>query len=349
MTTANETDRAARALRPVLTCLAWGAMTGVLLTALLPASLVARIAPYPFLLSVVFLGLPHGAWDHLVVAAARGWRLSLLYLAGTCLVYSALVLVYSAFWFAAPTAAFAAFIVVSWLHWGQGDAAYLRLFVPARADVPAWLTWLVRGGAPILLPIFRFPQEYARIAAGVTGLFDGTGTRNAAHYLPSPAVCAAGTGLLAVLAALYLTLLWRASPRGTPARRVAIEDCAEIVLLYVVFAVANPVLAVGVYFSFWHGLRHIGRLLILDETCRARCAAGRVGAAAARFAVQCLPILAASLLMLTGAYQWATRAGVGGASSALFVYLALIAALTFPHFLLVCWLDRQKMPERPRG
>ncbi|MBC8103928.1 MAG: Brp/Blh family beta-carotene 15,15'-dioxygenase [Cytophagales bacterium] len=328
---------ATAALRPWMTYPAWTAMGLILLaTALLSPQMVARIAPYPFLFSLVFLGLPHGAWDHRVVAAAGGRHLSLRHLMAVCTIYLVLVALYGVLWLAAPTPAFVLFIVISWLHWGQGDAAYLHLWSPVPAGPPSWLTWLVRGGAPILLPVFRFPEEFARIASGVTGLF---GPARAADWLPPPWVRGGGLLLLALLAAAYGILLFRAFRRGSGSDRTAArEDAAEVALLYLVFSVANPVLAVGIYFCVWHGLRHIGRLLLLDTRNRALCAEGRVAAAGTRFGGQCLPILLASLGLLAGAYGWAVRDS-SGTPDGLFVYLALISCLTFPHFLLVCWLD----------
>ncbi|MBC8138234.1 MAG: Brp/Blh family beta-carotene 15,15'-dioxygenase [Fibrella sp.] len=319
---------------------AWGAMALVLLaTVLLPARTVSAIALYPFLISLVFLGLPHGAWDHRVIAAAWGIPLSWRHLTLVCAAYVLMVGLYGVLWLAAPPVAFVLFIAQSWLHWGQGDAAYLRLWLTTRTGVPLWLIWIVRGGAPILLPIFRFPEEFARTAGGVTGLFK---LQRAELWSLPPWVCGAGLLLLAVFVAAYLICVVRSLSPGNPmSRAAACEDAAEVALLYTVFAVANPVLAVGIYFCCWHGIRHIGRLLLLEETSRVLCAVGQTAAAGARFGWQCLPILLAALGMLWGAYLWATCAGASdGATTALSVYLAMIACLTFPHFLLVCWLDR---------
>ncbi len=325
---------------------AWGAMILVLIaTVLLPTRTVSAIALYPFLISLVFLGLPHGAWDHRVIAAARGTTLSWHHLTIVCAAYTLMVGLYGALWLAAPPLAFVLFIVQSWLHWGQGDAAYLQSRYATRTGPPQWLTWIVRGGAPILLPIFRFPEEFARIAGGVTGLFT---PQRAGTWLLPPSLCGSGLFLLTVSVVAYLILVVRSPGRADPASRVvAVEDVAEVSLLYTVFAVANPVLAVGIYFCCWHGLRHIARLLLLEESSRVLCATGRVAAAGVCFGWQCLPILLAALGMLWGAYLWAVRTGASdGTTTALSVYLAMIACLTFPHFLLVCWLDHVQSQDR---
>ena len=329
-------------LCPWMTYPAWGAMGAVLLaTLLLPAATVAAIAPYPFLLSLVFLGLPHGAWDHRVVAAVTGTRLSPGHLAGVCAAYLLPVALYAGLWVAAPAPAFALFIALSLIHWGQGDVAYLRMAECTGSGRPAWLTGLVRGAAPILLPVLRFPDDFARTASGVVGLFSEA---NPAHWVPSPLACGVGLLLLGAFVAIYLRFTWREYSRGD--RAAARSDAAEIALLYTVFAVANPVLAVGMYFCLWHGARHIGRLLLLDDASRALCAVNRVPIALLRFGWQTLPILAASLGLLALVYGWATRTAPGDPQTALSVYLALIAALTFPHFLLVCWMDTRESPVR---
>ncbi len=332
------TGAAKAALHPYLTYPAWGAMCLTLAACLfLPAPMVAKIAPYPFALSVVFLGLPHGAWDARVVAAVRKTPRTFSYYAMVCAAYLLPMILYGAAFFAIPGAAFAAFIALSWIHWGQGDAAYLREWFGngGYKPVPAWLVWLVRGGAPIVLPILRFPESFERIARSVVRLF--APVRRGDWQIP-PGVTNAGLWLLGALVAVYIVFALR---RLRFDRAAVIADIGEVALLYTVFAVSNPLLAVGVYFCFWHGLRHIGRLLLLDDTSAAYCAGGQVLRAGARFAWQCLPIMAASLLILAGAYLLTISTVPGDADSdmAIAVYLALIACLTFPHFLLVCWLD----------
>ncbi|MBC8142543.1 MAG: Brp/Blh family beta-carotene 15,15'-dioxygenase [Armatimonadetes bacterium] len=333
------TDAAKNALRPYLTYPAWSAMVLVLIVSLLlPAPLVTKIAPYPFALSVVFLGLPHGAWDHRVLAAVRGDVLTLRHLSLVCGAYIVPMLAFGALFFALPGAAFIAFILLSWIHWGQGDAAYIRDAFPGYKAVTVWLVWLVRGGAPIVLPVLRFPETFARIARGVVGLFVPQSEMGANDWTLSPVAANAGLIVLGALVAVYVLLALR---RIRTHRAAVTHDVGEIALLYIVFALSDPLLAVGVYFCFWHGLRHIGRLLLLDKVSAGLCAGGRVWAAGARFVGQCLPILLASLLILAGVYLWAIRAAPGGGNgdTALSVYLALIACLTFPHFLLVCWMD----------
>jgi len=48
-----------------------------------------------------------------------------------------------------------------------------------------------------------------------------------------------------------------------------------------------------------------------------------------------------ALGFLAGLFWWPGRTHVG-IGSFVFLYLSLIAALTFPHFLLVLWMDREE-------
>lgn len=342
---------AVRNLRFWVTIPAWASLAfALILSLVLPPVLLRRVSLLPFLVSLLFLGLPHGAWDHRVMAAARGLPLRLAFVAAFCGVYLGLVVAYGALWPVAPTAAYLLFIGMSWLHWGQGDAAYLRIWGDARSGRGAsLLVWLVRGGAPIALPILTHPQAFARAAADITdrfrdgGIAGSVGPEPWAAWLP-PSVCVAGLLILGALVALYLRRSFERNggwERAAWKKRTFREDTGEIILLYTVFALADPIFAVGIYFCLWHGLRHIARLALLDDNLRRLCAEGDVGAAARQFGRQTLLIMAASLALLGGVYlYWAgTVQSAGGFVS---LYLALIAALTFPHFLLTLWLDARR-------
>ena len=91
------------------------------------------------------------------------------------------------------------------------------------------------------------------------------------------------------------------------------------------FGVLPALAAVGFYFAFWHGLRHVRRLMRWDN----------IGWG--EFARQAAPATLGALVML-GALALAVRHGPGGLG-AVGVYLALIAALTVPHAAVVTFLD----------
>jgi Brp/Blh family beta-carotene 15,15'-monooxygenase len=346
-----ELTEAVKNLRFWVTIPAWASLaTALILSLVLPPDLLRRISLLPFLVSLLFLGLPHGAWDHRVMSAAERAPLRLTFVAAFCVIYLALVAAYGALWPLAPTVAYLLFIAMSWLHWGQGDAAYLRIWGHARTGrMASLLVWLVRGGAPIALPILTHPQAFAQAAADITSRFRDSsnltpvGPELWKQWLP-PLTCRVGLFVLGALVVLYLIRSFQSNGGWESAMRHKgkfREDAGEVGLLYTVFAFADPIFAIGIYFCLWHGLRHIARLLLLDDNLRSLCSGGYVGAAALRFGQQTLLIMGASLSLLGGVYlYWApTVQSVGGFVS---LYLALIAALTFPHFLLTIWLDARR-------
>ena len=287
---------------------------------------------------MVFLGLPHGALDHLAPLFILHKRLTLRYLALFVLGYAALVIIYLVFWHLSPLAALAVFLLCSWLHWGQGDAYFLRVFDAQPAPRSAWgrfLIWAVRGGLPILLPPLAHPQAFAQVAGGILRWY---GERMA--WTLTSAQRDAGLAVLALAIAAYLWQSWRLS------RSVFWRDAGEVALLLVYFLVVPAILAVGIYFCVWHSARHIARLMLLDDADRAPLARRQIGRCVLHSAVQALPMTLGALGFLAGLFWWQGRAHVGvshhGVGSFVFLYLSLIAALTFPHFLLVLWMDRKE-------
>ncbi len=328
---ASLTPAAAR-LRPLLTWPAWLLCLALTVWAPLFPAAAQRAEFYPFAVGLLLLGLPHGALDHLA-PFRRERRAQIQFFAG----YIAAVLLYLAFWRLAPVAALLVFLVISWLHWGQGDYAYLRLFEhrpsPA-APFGALLIWLGRGGLPILLPILAWPGTFARVGAGLTRWYGGVG-------LPAPgrSFVFSGLAVLLLLTLLYLRHSWRDAGGAT---RGFWRDLGETLLLWIFFWRVPPILAVGTYFCVWHSARHLGRLMLLDPVASDWLARGRWWHSAARLALQSLPLTCGALLLLGGLYGLQKPHGPASLPGLVFLYLSLIAALTVPHFAVVCDLDRRQ-------
>ena len=308
-------------------------LLGVGVFALVFPSLALQWQFWPFVIGMVFLGLPHGALDHLAPLFLLHKRLTPAYLALFVLGYAALVLLYLVFWHLSPLAALAVFLLCSWLHWGQGDAYFLAVFSgqPRPRTVSGkFLIWAVRGGLPIVLPPLAHPAAFKQVAGGILGWYGG-----------QTGLTLSQTGREIGLAVIGLTIaayLWQSWTLSKTAFR---QDAGEIALLLAFFLIVPAILAVGVYFCIWHAARHLARLMLLDDADRVPLMRGQIGRCVLRSAAQALPMTVGALGFLAGLWWWQGHAqtNVGGF---VFLYLSLIAALTFPHFLLVLWMDREE-------
>jgi Brp/Blh family beta-carotene 15,15'-monooxygenase len=101
-----------------------------------------------------------------------------------------------------------------------------------------------------------------------------------------------------------------------------------------------------VYFALWHGLRHVGRLVLVDD--RAAAALGRddLSGALGRFARDAAPLTLGGFLVVA-AVGLSVPAGVAAPGDLLAVSLVAIAAMTLPHVVVVAWLDRKQGVWRP--
>jgi len=301
----------------------------------------------PWAVGLLIVGIPHGALDHRVGGLEESGRTSPAFLAG----YVALMAAVLALWWWAPLVALVGFLAVAAFHFGQGDlywsrAARYGLDAEGRIDAgadrrPAWrlaLFLAARGLVPVVVPVLAFPEAFVRAADALTGRLFG----DSARWSFSDEARTAASALMGVLIAAHLAAL-AAEAIGSPARsrRPAIAEAAGTALLVSLFAVAPPVLAMGVYFHAWHSVRHIGRLLPLAGATRESARRGRWLEAFARFHLAALPTSLAALAMMA-VLGWSLRGRLGEAGDLGLAALALIAALTVPHVLVVLRLDRRQ-------
>jgi Brp/Blh family beta-carotene 15,15'-monooxygenase len=293
----------------------------------------------PLIASVLVIGLPHGAVDHLVIARKRGEPLTARWLAivgGLYLLFGGL---YAIVWFVWPVAEFVFFILLTWFHWGQGELYPLRDIVGAEylhAPSQKVLTVIVRGGAPMLVPLVAFPEQYEFVASSLIGLFDGsTAAALAPVFEPGPRAVVAAVYGTTVLATVLLGFV----------RRNTLEpwliDAGELLGLTGFFLIVPPVLAIGIYFCFWHSLRHVIRTVLLHDDSVQALNRSQIGPAASQFARDATPMTAGALLLLGGLYLLVPRSP-GGTAELAVLYLVLIAILTLPHVVIVTWLDREQ-------
>jgi Brp/Blh family beta-carotene 15,15'-monooxygenase len=318
---------------------AWGTVAAVTVGAVVLGTAGVTVPPWtqylPLAASLVVFGLPHGAVDHLASARVVDRPATPAWLGGVGLLYLLLGGVYVAFWVVAPVAAAAFFVGLTWFHWGQGDLYALDVLdgdylrgVGVRTG-----TLVVRGGLPMLVPLLRFPDQYRMVVDAWVALF---GSDVGAAWLASPRVrTTLGVGFAAVT---FGTLLWgRRRADGTSARRAWRRDAVETLLLWVFFLVVPPLVAVGVYFCVWHSLRHVVRLVGVDDGARRVLVQRGAVPALARTGREAVPLTALSLLLLVGfGAAVGVRTGVRELAA---LYLVFVAVVTLPHVAVVTWMD----------
>jgi Brp/Blh family beta-carotene 15,15'-monooxygenase len=293
----------------------------------------------PLAVSIILLGLPHGAVDHLAIARAEGETADLAAIGRVFVLYTFVGILYAINWFLAPAIAFVLFIFVTWVHWGQGDlfslvglenADHIRS-VPQRVG-----TILIRGGLPMLVPLVAFPEWYRTVATDIVGLF----APDRVHVLESVFRTDVRITLAIGFGSLILWTLAVGYIRAETARSWRL-DTAETVGLGVYFALVPPVLAIGIYFCVWHSLRHIVRLMLLDGDTKVALETGEFRTAFTRFARDATPLTIGALVILGG-----LSIGVPNPPQTVpewtGLYLAFIAIVTLPHVIVVTVMDRKQ-------
>ncbi len=285
---------------------ATGLMAAFCLAALLgvPFGLAAQVGV--LLAGIVVVGVPHGAFDHLV-ARRRLERLGRWWWAPFGVGYLGLAGLVWLAWMAAPGLTLAGFLAASVLHFGLGDVEDGL----APAGVPRAVAVLAYGGLPLLLPMALHPAASAPVLAALAeapvstmqGVLSGT-----VWLLPPWA------------AAFAWTLIEARRERRGVAERLATAAG---------FALLPPLLAFGLYFGAGHSVRHVLRLGAWRDA--------RDPVAAARWLARVM--LPAGLACAAGLGALALL-GQDVTAGVLAPMFRVIAALTLPHMVVTAWLDR---------
>jgi len=323
-------------LRPLVFALGWGALAVAAVPAVAGLRLPLALQYAPLVASVLVLGLPHWAVDHLAIARTRGRRPDLWAVSRVVGLYVVVGGAYAVGWFLAPAAAFALFIFLTWFHWGQGDLYALVALADAdylQSRVQRVGVIVVRGGLPMLVPLLAFPEWYRRVATTLVGRFAPGAVAALSPAFRPDARLGLGLAYGAVVAGTLAVGYARAGDPG-PWRL----DAAETLGLIGFFAVVPPVLAIGVYFCLWHSLRHIARLLLVDDGAITALSDGLPAAAFSRFARDALPLTLVSIALL-GGFALLVPNPPQTVPEWVGLYLVFIAVVTLPHVVVVTVMD----------
>jgi Brp/Blh family beta-carotene 15,15'-monooxygenase len=276
------------------------------------------------LIGLLGLGLMHGACDQLVLPAVgqvRGRQTT--YFLRFTLGYLSLAAAAGLGWWLWPGIAISLFFLLTVWHWGSADAP------PQPGQRTLWvLHSVLRGTLLFAVPLRWWPGELSHHVNGLLA-FAGALPLNPAWFTRLaaglwPLVVAGHLGLWGYYAFQGATQRWR-------------TDVGEVGLLLALFLTLSPLLALGVYFVFWHSLQH---MLRLNRVFGYATGVGRprswaiLGQEVAFFTKRALPSLGLSLLVPAGLYLLLPTRLVGG-NNLLGIAVVTAALLTLPHALLV--------------
>ncbi|MEM8485006.1 MAG: Brp/Blh family beta-carotene 15,15'-dioxygenase [Bacteroidota bacterium] len=304
----------------------------------------------PLLASMLFLGLPHGAVDHMVLLQLQNKVCSPVALARVIFPYLVLAGCYLVMWFLTPALAFGLFILITWFHWGQGDVHTLVIFARAAHLTSVHmrrLALVVRGGLPMLIPLLAFPEVYQEVFTGITSRFTTAAATDITWPFAPSFRLGMGLGFAGLTTFYFLygfyKLRWGLN-------RAYLEDLAEVILLAVLFASVHPLVAIGLYFCCWHAVRHIARIVVFsvrdDQPDTGHQVEMKHGAiklpvikqGIRRFFIQALPTTLVALLGLGMLHALVPHTPESVAEFT-GLYLVLIAVLTVPHVWVVWRMD----------
>ena len=300
-----------------LACLAAAAAAGI---ACGPAWSEAA-AIWPWLVSLVVVGLPHGAADWAVtrqtcpVGTCR-W-MAAAYFAGMALVLAAFMIL--------PVPVVALFAAVSIWHFGMAHADGQT---PPIDEEPLaqGLAALARGGLVLGVPMARWPGETAAVADDVVSLI----ADHAASVSPG-IVRVVGIVCCVAAVAAFVAEATRSWSRPAPRRRT-LETAGELAVFAAVGLTTAPLFAVGLYFLCWHAWR---QMLLLAPVVAGRAPADAASLVRTLVAIHraALPLLLPTWLAVAAA--WWLLSPTHSARDLALLSLVVYLVVTPSHDLLI--------------
>ena len=260
------------------------------------------------------IGIPHGAMDHLVTlpksAPVRMALFVIIYVAIALLAIYAILR-----W---NVWGFILVVVMSAIHFGIGDAAFLseRDSLSGDSRISAWFYAPAAGLLPVAIPLVnsRSTDALEKVNPALIDWHRG--------YTTEILI------LVAVVATLSLLALLQ---------RKRFRDAIDIALLAALASFAPPLVAFAVYFGCWHAMRHTARLTSLLPNSESAYLRGRPGQAFIAAVIPGLPALVGTFIfvvILAGFVQQDLS------DKFLWLTLVTIWALTVPHMIVTARLDR---------
>ncbi len=309
----------------------------------------------PWVVALLFFGLPHGGIDHRIPALmVGGWqrRETVIFV----IAYLLAIGLFLGLWGVSPDLGLSLFFLVSLLHFGQGDVYWSRSYgLLAETGAGAGggrfgglsraaykvLMLLTRGSLPVLLPWLAHPGEFQQITRELGGFLPGLrldgwdGNGWVREWLLLAILL---LSVLQMACGLLLVIIRRGRTGGRQVLMASIVEIAETALLIIVFYLTPPIPAVGIYFLCWHSVRHIFRLMEMAEPMSRHLGRGDYWRAVGSLHWQAMPMTLGAILILSLILVLTMLAGIDVGRLVVPAFL-FVSAVTFPHFLVVVWMD----------
>jgi Brp/Blh family beta-carotene 15,15'-monooxygenase len=263
------------------------------------------------------VGIPHGALDHLVTLP----RASILRMSVFIFTY-VLIAVIAVFaileW---NVYGFIGVVIMSALHFGIGDAAFINetnrsTAMPTSSRTAKTFYSLSAGALPVVIPLVN-KESTSALAAVNSDLVDWHSGFD--------------QELINLVLGLYLvTVLVLAATRRW-------RDLVDLNLLLTLSFFTPPLVAFAAYFGLWHAMRHTARLTLNLKSSQKSVIEGKPGRAFRQAVFPGTPALVGTFIV-----SLAIATITPGKLSDEFLWLSLVVvwALTVPHMMVTAKLDK---------
>jgi Brp/Blh family beta-carotene 15,15'-monooxygenase len=264
------------------------------------------------------VGIPHGALDHLVTLP----RTSAAKMAVFILIYVAVAIAAVVALLTWSVIGFIGVVVMSAVHFGIGDAAFISEIDRRSVDQKPFQKYLYAAAAgtlPVVIPLVSEKSNSALEKVNPELLDWHQGLNNDLMLWTM------------VLTAIVLLRLVQKRRDG---------EANDLVLLYLLAVTAPPLVAFAVYFGCWHALRHTARLTLTLPSSQAAFAEGNLKRAFIKAVLPGTPALIGTFVVAAAIVIFR---GDSLDDQFLWVSLVVVWALTVPHMAVTARLDRKAL------
>jgi Brp/Blh family beta-carotene 15,15'-monooxygenase len=263
------------------------------------------------------VGIPHGALDHLVTLPRASIKRMGLFILVYVLI-AALAVLAILQW---NVYGFIGVVVMSALHFGIGDTAFINELERAKGSVRAnrltqFLYAVTAGALPVVIPLTN-KESTSALAAVNDVLINWHGGLD--------------EELINLVTGMYLvTVLVLSANRRW-------RDLIDINLLLLLAFFTPPLVAFAAYFGTWHAMRHTARLTLNLRSSQESLSNNQSAKAFRQAVLPGVPALVGTFIVSLGIALFTP-----GKLSDEFLWLSLVVvwALTVPHMMVTARLDK---------